>query len=95
MYAPVSCAAATILMEGGTAHDLSILEDMEEEGRAEGVPRKDPTTGEKHGVCVCAHVCGCVCLDGFRGVLVYCGVSIGTHVHGDTVIFSGSLKIDH
>ena len=54
------CAVATILMEGGTAHDLSILESEEVEGRAEGIIRKDPTTGEKHGVCVC--VCFMLCL---------------------------------
>ena len=43
-------------MEGGSAHDLSILEDAEVEGRSEGLPRKDPTTGEKSGVCRCVCV---------------------------------------
>lgn len=46
-------------MEGGSAHDLSILEKVDVEERSEGIPRKDPATGEKSGVCVheCMHAC--------------------------------------
>lgn len=51
-YFGLPCLVATILMEGGSAHDLTILDDVDVEGRSEGIPQKDPATGEKSGVCV-------------------------------------------
>ena len=53
-----SSLVATILMEGGSAHDLSVLDEVDVEERFEGIPRKDPATGEKSGVCVstCVHI---------------------------------------